>query len=153
MDLLEAVFFFLSYKILCCCVHCSFRTEPISDSIYNQAGPVAMPDQSHPTTSRAEPKGPGSTPASGGYWPLMWHETSPGEKLIDAVAQDLEEETQQRVMTSTPIIHQARRVDLANTASVIRAVERIQRTNVTAIGQYFSPRYRQSWPSYQSISR
>ena len=112
-----------------------------------------MPDQSRPnTTSQAESKGPDSAPPSGGYWPILWHDTSPGEKLRDAVAQDLEEGAQHRAVTSTPIVPQARRVDLSNTASVIRAVERVQRTNVTAIGQYlFSLRHRQSWPSYQSI--
>ena len=108
-----------------------------------------MPDSSQraTTTSQARPRGPSSAATSGGaYWPLLWHAESPGEVIRGAVAQDMEEKAK-IVMTSTPLVDRERPVDLANTASVIRAVERIQReTGVTALGQYFTPRHNLSRP-------
>ena len=112
-----------------------------------------MPDPSQPTatrSTRAESTSGNSAQAEeGGYWKILWDTQSPGEVLRRAVAEDLEEA---KLETSTPLSPRHRSATLASSASIIRAVRRVD-TGVTAIGQYLAPDTVQAGHYLSSISR
>ena len=93
-----------------------------------------MPGNHQTATSTAQAKSPGGSSAqaeTGGYWQILWHTQSPGEELRRAVAQDLEEP---ELETSTPLVPRRRPAALTSSASIIRAVQRVD-TGVTAVGK------------------
>ena len=94
---------------------------------------MPVPHQQTTTSpTQANPTSGGSAQAeTGGYWQILWHAQSPGEELRRAVAEDLEEPG---LETSTPVVPRRRPAALTSSASIIRAVRRVE-TDVTALGQ------------------
>ena len=86
---------------------------------------TTSPTQAKPTN------GDSAQAETGGYWRILWHTPSPGEELLRAVAQDMEEPG---LETSTPVVPRRHPAPLTSSASVIRAVRQVE-TGVTALGQ------------------